>query len=83
MGLIEPANIAAIVVASTSTSNLSNADLIAPGVTVEIVERLNARLGKQAYPTTFREYGGKTVARDRYRFPPHDANLRYFLRLSA
>jgi hypothetical protein len=29
MGLIEPANIAAIVVASTSTSNLSNADLTA------------------------------------------------------
>ncbi len=53
------------------------------GVTVEIVGRLNALLGEQAYLHNVRGVWGKMVARDRDRFSPHDANLRYFLRSSA
>jgi site-specific DNA recombinase len=53
------------------------------GVTVEIVGRLNALLGEQAYPHGVRGVWGMMVARERYRFSPHDANLRYFLRSSA
>jgi hypothetical protein len=53
------------------------------GVTVEIVGRLNALLGEQAFPHRAQGVWGKMVARDRYRFSPHDANLRYFLRSSA
>ena len=40
------------------------------GVTVEIVGRLNALLGEQAYPHNVRGVWGKMVARDRYIVDP-------------
>jgi hypothetical protein len=43
MGLIEPANVAAIVVASTSTLNLSNADLIALDFRIDKTINVSAR----------------------------------------
>jgi hypothetical protein len=48
MGLIEPANIAAIVVASTSTSNLSNAHLALDFCIDKTVDVLTRNIASQA-----------------------------------
>jgi hypothetical protein len=49
----------------------------AGGVTIEIVGRLNALLGEQAYPNKVRGVWGKMVAGARCRFSPPDPILRY------
>lgn len=55
-----------------------------PGsVTIEITGRLNQLLGEEIYSEKVRGVWGKMVARERYRFSPHDPNLRYVIQLSV
>lgn len=53
------------------------------GVEVEIVGRLTALLGEQAYPSGVRGVWGKMVAEERYRLSPQLLHLTYRLRSSA
>ena len=53
------------------------------GVEVEIVGRLTALLGENAYPNGVRGVWGKMVAEERYRLYPHPHNVCYRLRSSA
>jgi site-specific DNA recombinase len=52
------------------------------GFEIEVKGKLPTLIGGEVFPQAIRS-GGYMVAGERYRFSPHDANLRYFLRSSA
>jgi site-specific DNA recombinase len=53
------------------------------GVAVEIAGRLNALLGREAYPNGVKGVWGQVVAGERYRLSQHQPNLRYLIQSFA
>lgn len=53
------------------------------GFEIEVKERLAALVGGELFPQAHYNSGSRMVAGERYRFSPHQPNLRYLIQSFA